>query len=396
LIVIFLISCDKQIDTKEFPVILTLNPTDIDSTGATFNGRLIKAGTNETTSYGFIWSLEEPNLDNSYKIITGSEIPEGVFTARVNFSLSRGFEYKIKVFATYNDKTVYGNTVKIISKGCDKSPWAKEISSVRLKDYQIRTYGFSDNNYGYVLFTVEPEGDIFRYDPIKNQFSWAYKSPVAGYTSSTYTCVNLNDDQYFFDADDSNKLYKLHNGVWTLQSYSPFNYDSFGGYYHGYAVSGKILILSSAASYSYDPGSNSWQKKMNIPGINYDIISIGGTDLNGIAYVMTTDKKIQKYDPDKDSWEYITSYPGYFKHNIIAFSHENKIYFGFSYSNTIDRSFWSFDISTKIWKETERFPLNISPTDIFYFYLKGKLYIGHHYVNSADTYELFSLDPSKF
>lgn len=158
-------------------------------------------------------------------------------------------------------------------------------------------------------------------------------------------------------------------------------------------------FLSSTHSFSYNPQTGLWQTKSAMPAQNY---SIGGTDLNGFAYVMDCGKKIKKYNPQENTWQEVSTFPGNFPEgsvyynryngNMIGFSHENSIFFGFCYDSDIEEDIWEFNLTTNSWKEIEPFPKDLNSGKIFYFYLKGKLYIGH---GDSGTYDIYSLDTSK-
>jgi hypothetical protein len=397
IILFFLVSCEKEPDIKEFPIITTLNPINVNETGATFRGELVKEGKNKTSSYGFTWSIQEPNINTSEKIVLGDELPEGVFETRINSSLAKGFEYKIRTFTTYGDKIVYGNTITLMSKGSEKSPWTKELSGISIEGWGT-PYGWSDEKNGYVIFQ---NAKAYKFDPEKVQFSRIADFPESGNSGTRYTSIAINNIQYVF-SDIDNNLYQFDGEAWSIRSNTPFYYGYFGGYYHGYSTLNQIFLLSSTQSFSYNPEASLWQTKSVMPAQNY---SIGGTDLNGFAYVMDCGKYINKYNPQEDNWQYISTFPGNFPEGsvnfnrydgkIIGFSHDNIIFFGFCYSEyapNIEESIWGYNLTTNSWKEIETFPEDLNSDEIFYFYLKGKLYIGH---GNSGNYDIYSLDTSK-
>lgn len=403
IIIFFLVSCEKAPEIKEFPIITTLNPANIDETGATFRGEIVKKGKNKTTSYGFTWSIQDPNINTSEKIVLGSQLAEGIFETRIISSLPKGFEFKIRAFATYNDKTVYGNMVTLLSKGDEKSIWSKELESIKLDGWGT-PYGWSDGENGYVIFQ---SGNVYKFDPEKRLFSKVVDFPVSGNSGTKFTSIGIDNIQYVL-SDINKNLYKLEGGVWSIKSNNPFYYGQYDTYYHGYSTLNQIFLLSSSQSFSYNPETSLWQPESVMPA---SCISIGGTDLNGFAYVMDARKNIRKYNPQENNWQYISTFPGsfpngavyfddYYHRKLIGFSHDNSIFFGFMHedASNLKESIWSFNLTTNSWKELEAFPEKLDFGEIFSFYLKGKLYIGYGNITNfliSGPYTLYSLNTSR-
>jgi hypothetical protein len=400
LILLLLTGCDKVPETWDFPIIKTLNPVDVTSDGATFRCELIQEGKINTASYGFIWGIKEDAATKFHKINLGSEIPADGFKARVDSSLSEGFEYYIRAFATFGDKTVYGNTVSLISKGCKLSGWCRELSDIKLEGESTIPYGWSDGTNGYVIFQNKA---VYRYDTDSKSFERIANFPLSGNSGTRFSAVGIGNIQYVFSDMDKN-LYKMDDGKWSVESSMPFYYGSFGGYYHGYSYSNQVYLLSSYLSYAYKPDNKYWQSRSIMPASYY---SVGGTELNGYAYLMDCTKKIIKYNPQDNTWEYISTFPGTFPASayyfsrydgkIIGFSQNNTIYFGFCFDedasmNWIEKSMWEYNLTSNTWRKIEDFPQDLSHGRVFYFTLKGKLYIGHE---DSNIYSLYSLDLSK-
>ena len=101
-----LVNCEKEPEPKEFPIIKTHKPIDIDVAGATFGGELVVNGEYPISRYGFVWGVQE--LDT---VIFAGPIPQSTFQYRANSLFIKNTQYKVRVFAQYNNTTVYGNTV---------------------------------------------------------------------------------------------------------------------------------------------------------------------------------------------------------------------------------------------------------------------------------------------
>lgn len=382
ILAIFLFGCkDEEPVMREFPLIKTLSPTQIDASGATFRGEVLKKGKNRTTSYGFLWSISAinasgPDLSRSNKVVLGEDIEEGTFNSRVEHGLAKGAKYDIRAFATYMDQTVYGNVVTMTSEGSGKNGWSLEATGVYLSGY-FTAHGSSNGENGFGLFQSD---DFYKFDPVKNSFSPTSKFPVSGNSGTRFTSVSVKQDLYFFSNLNRN-VYKFNGNVWSVNGQMPFRYDNIPGYFHGYYFSNKIYLLSSHISYSFDVLTNSWHPLPAAPVKNAK--SIGGASLGNKAYLIMSNKEIWQYDPNTNNWAYLSTFPGAVKENIISFSHKSKVYFGLSHHNHssstswLDQELWAYSPDANEWTIQESFPKPLGSGYLFYFTLKDKLYLVH-------------------
>jgi hypothetical protein len=370
---------------------MTLDPTDVNSSGATFNGEIVQEGIVPHASYGFLYDTKDPDINNSFKVVLGEGINSASFKVRIDTALVNGLEYSVRAFAVYSNKTVYGNIVKFVSKGTSKSAWSLEMSDV-VMDGWFESHGFSDNVSGYILFQ---SSDMYSFNPEKKEIYKSVNFPFTGNSGTLFTGATVGAGHYLFSSINS-YLYKLQSGTWSYQSNVPFKYGNFGGYYHGFSVSDSIFILSTYKSYMYNLQTNAWQAKSILP-VGYTGWSVGGTEIKNKAYVMTTDKKIWEYNTNTDSWIMKTVYPGVFYDRIIAFSFNNKIYVGLSShdyyveSNWLDKKFWIYDPVLNKWSRSHDFPAYVDSGDLFYFVIKSKLYVGD---GRSGKYRIWKFDPS--
>lgn len=387
----FLYSCENELpDAREFTIIRTLDVVEIDSTGATFQGELVKKGTIPITSYGFVWDTKDPNINNSNKVILGVDLNISTFNVRIDSSLVKGLEYNVRTFATYGDnKIVYGNIIKLVSKGSTKSAWSLEIKDIKLERW-VASYGCSNNETGYIIFQ---NSKVYSFNPGKNEISKSANFPLSGNIFTRFTSVSIGNILYLF-SDINRNLYKLQAGSWTQQSNVPVNYGNFVVHCYGFAVSDSIFILSPYLSFMYQVNSNLWQIKASLPSGPIR----GGTNINNKAYVMTLDKSLWVYDTNSDTWITKTKYPGILHNKIISFSFNGKLYFGLSHhdhnenSNWFDRKLWIYNPVLNTWSSTQDFPMDLSFADLFFFSINGKLYIGYE---NNETYNIWKFDPSK-
>lgn len=391
----FLYSCENELpDAREFPIIRTLDVVEIDSTGATFQGELVKNGTIPITSYGFVWDTKDPNLENSSKAILGDKISSSTFNVRIDSSLVKGLEYNVRTFATYGgNKIIYGNIIKLVSKGSTKSAWSLEIKDIKLERW-VASYGCSNNEAGYIIFQ---NSKVYSFNPGKNEISKSANFPLSGNQFTKFTSVSIGNILYLF-SDINRNFFKLQAGSWTLQTSVPVNYGNFVVFNYGFAVSDSIIFLSPYLSFMYQVNSNLWQIKATLPTNLQSGPITGGIYINNKAYVMTLDKNICEYNTNSDTWITKTKYPGNLYEKIISFSFNGKLYFGLSHhdhsenSNWFDRKLWIYNPVLNTWSSTQDFPMDLSFANLFFFSINGKLYIGYE---NNETYNIWKFDPSK-
>lgn len=388
----FIFGCKDMLpDTKEFPIIFTSVPKDVDETGATFQGQLILEGKIPATSFGFVWGIKDQMVESSNKIIL-DEIPaSNSFAIRIDHALAKDVEYKIRAFATSGNITVYGNSINFISKGSSNNGWSI-IDSIA--NFGKPIYSCSDTEYGYVIY---PSSKMARYDPATNKFSDAPDFPDNIYSYPKITSVASGINQFFM-YNNSNYFYKLTDGKWNVQSMIPFQSWLFNGYYQSLSVNNKIYILSSYKSFMYDPTTDVWQPKARLP-IEVGS-STGGTTLNGKAYVITSDKDLWEYDSTTDKWTIKTQYPGLLGDRLMAFSYNEKLYFGLGsvsqeVTRLVDSRLFSYDLVLNKWLILEEFPSDHINGSLFYFFLKDNLYFCMENSSSDYTSTLWKYDPSK-
>jgi len=386
-----LFSCQtEKPDSREFPIIRTLEVVDVDSTGATFQGELVKKGIRTNTTYGFVWDANEPDIDSSYTVILGEVFNSSFFKIRIDHSLAKGLEYNVRAFATQESKRIYGNNIKFISKGSSKNAWSLEKAGIQL-DVTEPSYGSSTDVAGCIIF---PFRVVYFYNPEKNELTKSPYFPISGSRYTLYTGVSIGNIQYVFNNSDNN-IYKFQSDSWTKVTTAPFYYGEHTIYY-GFSISDNIFFISSRLSYMYSLTNNTWQQLAAI-SIDYPYSILVGTNINNKAYIITTDKSIWEYNTENNTWTKKTSYPGILHDKIISFSYNGKLYFGLSYHshteyyNWFDRELWIYDPVSDKWSKTQKFPMNLINGDLFFFYLKNKLYIGHQ---DDKTYNIWKFDPA--
>jgi hypothetical protein len=374
--------CDNYFPEKmDFPIIKTLTPVDIDQSGATLLADIVQAGSAEMNSYGFALSnLGEPEDHEAFKVIVGEKTDEGIFKVRLEHALVNGLEYKIRAFATFNGKTVYGNEVKIQSLGSQKCPW-----SVRLKDIYLNgwfyTYSSATDEKGIIVFQ---SSNAYEYDPEKNVISSISNFPLTGNSGTKFAFANYNNSIYCIH-NINNQIYKFSTGAWSFITDGQYNLSTFTPYI-GLTSQGKVYALSTAQSLSFDPLTNNmsqWNPFSVYPGG-----FAGGCQLQDTAYFVMANNKLWKAVNPFTTWIMIGTFPGILGGKVFSFEAAGKIYFG----SAGNRNVWAWNTATKTWSEIDQFPV-VAGSDLFCFTIKNRTYIG--ILTSGSNYTIVEFDPSK-
>jgi hypothetical protein len=109
--------CEDEPVQRDYPRVKTLEVTNITSEGALFEAEVTETGSGMISEHGFVWSLNNPGLENDNKVFLGPLSGEGQFTAEIRSTLSEGNTYEVTAFVRSGEYTVYGNTVEFKSLG---------------------------------------------------------------------------------------------------------------------------------------------------------------------------------------------------------------------------------------------------------------------------------------
>ena len=104
---------EAEIQPKDFAIVITNDPTQIDSTGATLNAEILHPGNRGITDLGFIWSDKRGDYSYSLKDQKDSH----TFSFRVSGDLMKEEEITYRAYVKTQLNTVYGNPIQFISQG---------------------------------------------------------------------------------------------------------------------------------------------------------------------------------------------------------------------------------------------------------------------------------------
>lgn len=109
-------SCrDAVIQQKDYPMLSTLEVSDVDNQGATFSAKILNFGKYEITEYGFIWS----DARTEYQQKLGDKLSSAKFEARIVSDLDSGISYVCRAYVKTAINMVIANEVNFLSKGSE-------------------------------------------------------------------------------------------------------------------------------------------------------------------------------------------------------------------------------------------------------------------------------------
>lgn len=388
-------SCGNEAPTvQEFPIIETAEPSEIDESGVTLKGVVLQAGTSKSVTYGFLWDLKNPTLEESNIIEIGNVLKSGTFETRMDRSLVSGITYNIRAFATLeNSKTIYGNQVSFESQGSAISPWLKlvERGSPLLS---ARTFGHETNQNGYA---ITYDGRLYKFNLSDTSFVSESVVPITISRTSfnNYFLTASQGETLYYCSNGFREVYKYENGQWSTIGQLPINLSRYGGHFMSMVISNELVILGFKESYAMDLTTKVWRELSDMPGRALPIVS---TTLGDKAYMMTNDKEIWEYEISNDQWTSKTIFPGSILfEQPVTFSYDNSIYFGLNPGNGIttdeaDGLLWSYNLATNEWQEEEPLPETNIAFHNFSINLNDKVYFINS--NTSTGYDIWSFDPS--
>jgi hypothetical protein len=114
---LFFPGCEDEGVKRDYPRVRTLEVTNITAEGARFEAEIFEPGSGEINDHGFVWSVGQPNIQNSNKVSLGEFNGTGRYMADIRSTLNDGFTYKVCAFVRSGDYTVYGIPVEFTSLG---------------------------------------------------------------------------------------------------------------------------------------------------------------------------------------------------------------------------------------------------------------------------------------
>ncbi len=178
-------------------------------------------------------------------------------------------------------------------------------------------------------------------------------------------------------------------------------------YTYAFTINDTIYVGNSQGLgfYKYDPSSDTWSAKGNVPAALNNRWAGVGFAINGKGYVMggvdassVCTNDLWQYDPSSDSWIQKADFPGGKRMSAGCFVIGNKAYIGGGLDTAnVDglsptnpkNDFWQYDATTDAWTAKANLPYDSSYLEApFAFSIgsKGYLSCGRHFSQSAGVY----------
>ncbi|MCU0368706.1 MAG: IPT/TIG domain-containing protein, partial [Cyclobacteriaceae bacterium] len=119
-IFLYVMGCQEEETIKRaYPVVTTLETTEINSFGAVFNAEITSGNLTDIVEHGFVWSSAKNNpvtLETADLIKLGKPDNQ-LISIKINSTLEANKEYLVRSYIQTNDKVIYGKIVTFFSLG---------------------------------------------------------------------------------------------------------------------------------------------------------------------------------------------------------------------------------------------------------------------------------------
>lgn len=261
------------------------------------------------------------------------------------------------------------------------------------------TFHFSIGDKGYVgtgydgVTTYVYKSDFWEFDPVTGV--WTQKADFAGGRRVYATGFSIGNKGYA--GLGTAAYYDWRKDMWEYDpAYNTWRQlaDFAGGFRQlmvGFAIGNKGYMgtgnyqsqggpsLDYNDFWEYEPATDTWTQKSNIPGVGrYGAIgmSIGNKGYIGTGYTNGSSiKDFWEYDPVTDSWTRKTDFGGTERVGAAAFTLGDKGYVGTGWNNSGCDDLWEYTPSNDSWLQKATFPGGVRNVGAF-FSIGNKGYIG--------------------
>lgn len=226
------------------------------------------------------------------------------------------------------------------------------------------SFGFTIGNLGYVGTGRNSTGanttSFFCYDPVTN--SWTTKASYGGLARRGGVAFSIGNLGYAGTGNTSMSGYT--NDMWkydpTFDMWSPiasfpggnrFAAIAFSIGNKGYLGTGEQSNPPAGSKndlWEYDPATNFWMQKANVPGLNR--LAACAFAMNGFGYVGTGEdfqsgnnfSDFYYYNPQTNIWDTIDEFSGIARRYMVGTAVGSHAYVGFGTNGTNYNDWWEF------------------------------------------------------
>jgi N-acetylneuraminic acid mutarotase len=190
---------------------------------------------------------------------------------------------------------------------------------------------------------------------------------------------------------------------WVQKASLPSGYSVYAPFF--FSIGGKLYVGGGwnnnfyNSFYMYDPATNLWAAKANVP----DSVYAGAFfSINGKAYVVSGradgyfSSAVYRYDPGTDTWTQMSDFGGAARQNTIGFALNGKgyVFGGFTGGSNVTNDMWEYNDSTDSWSQKANCPgpMRDNPTGLV---INNQAYVGMGSdVTGATVYtDFYRFDP---
>lgn len=230
-------------------------------------------------------------------------------------------------------------------------------------------------NYGAVCFVADGKAFVGGGAFLNGEF-YAY-SPVTNVWTSINTCPISPGDQGAMSINNKGYVhaglmyeYDPATGQWTPKTSPPI---TFGTWCVAFSTATSGFVKSGSSLYEYKPLNDQWTPRAQFPGLNTN--GAAAVMHNGNAYVVSgyvgslnnVTPEVWEYNPGNNVWSRMADFPGNSRRFTVAFTINDKGFFGTGTHGINLNDFWELDEPVGLNEESSATVVKVfpSPADEF-------------------------------
>jgi IPT/TIG domain. len=407
-VVCILSSCkDAEIQSKEYPLIVTKEVSDINTGGATLDAEILVQGTAPITDFGFI-------LSDGTSTLKLSTFNSNKFKTRILTDLKPKVNYVCKAYLTTAQKLVYGNAVGFISLG-STPPLISDFNpktgfdgdTVKLRGKYFSSFAANNriyvNNIAAQIIASTDSSIVFitPFQPFIGAADITLETNTIKVTSTQkFTLVGPQINSISSLSETSGKVVAItgtnliHNGSNITINFGQYNAEILNMTNNRIDVVVPIPYLNLLAdnyttikltnglktlTYSSDfIIKKSWKSKSPPLLFNWPTSYQSGFTYNGKGYMHDVNYgNMYEYNPLTDSWKQFgtSPFPSAIYTKSLYIQSNDKVFRvgGIDYLYNPVNYLWSYNLIANKWTMKNNLPFSFS--DASYFTLENQIYI---------------------